>query len=281
MNLAPPRAVPERAQSPFPSRSLAAEWRYLNPRRVSPLTTGDELANAMIASSLASSRAPSPHKPPPPPVPTRRHRHHHDSRKASPVKKGMRQTLRPTEDYSSDDDSDEGNHPYGKHRKKRLVRRHPNKHNEGDRKRWRDAVTERERKRYEGVWAANRAIYCAASPPSQPPQQPDPALTPNTTGNTATTDPLPKPLSAPSNPSDEVSSIVARDLWLRSRLPTQTLETIYDLVNTRKSHQLSKEEFVVGLWLVDQRLKGRKLPTKVGETVWASVRAVSGVKVRK
>lgn len=44
---------------------------------------------------------------------------------------------------------------------------------------------------------------------------------------------------------------------------------------------LGKEEFVVGLWLIDQRLKGRKLPVKVSETVWTSVKGLQGIKVKK
>lgn len=37
----------------------------------------------------------------------------------------------------------------------------------------------------------------------------------------------------------------------------------------------------MGLWLIDQRLKGRKLPVKVSETVWASVKGLQGIKVKK
>jgi hypothetical protein len=37
----------------------------------------------------------------------------------------------------------------------------------------------------------------------------------------------------------------------------------------------------VGLWLVDQRLKGRKLPIRVSESVWRSVGLLGGIKVKK
>ena len=60
----------------------------------------------------------------------------------------------------------------------------------GDRKRWRDAVTERERKRYEGLFASNRGLLL-------PPEM-----------------------------SDQIANVVVRDLWLRSRLPLSELETI-------------------------------------------------------
>lgn len=158
----------------------------------------------------------------------------------------MRHTLREPESSS---ESDTEQHPYGKHKKKRHLRpKHPNKHHEGDRKRWRDAVTERERKRYEALFASNRGLLLA---PSQ---------------------------------QSHISPIVVRDLWIRSRLPLSELEYIWNLVaphNDAPAAFLSKEEFVVGLWLIDQRLKGRKLPVKVSETVWASVRGLQGIKVKK
>lgn len=125
-----------------------------------------------------------------------------------------------------------------------MRRKHPNKHHEGDRKRWRDRITERERKRYEGVWAANRGLYLS-----------DPAA------------------------EDEVLNIVARDIWSRSRLPGHGLEEVWDLVDARGVGRLGREEFVVGLWLIDQVLKGRKLPTKVSESVWQSVK-YAGIKVK-
>jgi hypothetical protein len=132
----------------------------------------------------------------------------------------------------------------------------------GDRKRWRDAVTERERKRYEGLYASNRGLHL---PDSQP---------------------------------TNISNIVVRDLWMRSRLPRSELETIWNLVVATskpgkpsslpaqssppaQTSSLNKEQFVVGLWLIDQRLKGRKLPIRVSETVWASVKGLQGIKVKK
>jgi len=123
-------------------------------------------------------------------------------------------------------------------------------HHEGDRRRWRDNVTDRERKRYEGVWAANRGLlldHDLESYGSEP-------------GNDF----------APAN--DLVINVVVRDIWDRSRLPGDVLEEIWDLVARPDHKALKREEFVVGLWLIDQRLKGRKLPVKVSQSVWASVR---------
>lgn len=109
-------------------------------------------------------------------------------------------------------------------------------------------MTERERRRYEGVWAANKGLLLAATLPNN------------------------------------VSNLVVRDLWTRSRLPQHELEAIWDLVAPRTqppASSLSKEEFVVGMWLIDQRLKGRKVPVRVSETVWSSVTGLQGIKVKK
>lgn len=136
------------------------------------------------------------------------------------------------------------------HGRNRLGR-HPNKHHEADRKRYRTQVTERERKRYEGVWAANRGILIESSPN-------DPEHVPG---------------------DGEVLNLVVREIWRRSRLPDDVLEEVWDLVDIRGRDRLGREEFVVGMWLIDQRLKGNKLPVKVPESVWSSVRRLSGIKV--
>ncbi|PGH02309.1 hypothetical protein GX51_04750 [Blastomyces parvus] len=206
------------------------------------------LAGALAASSLASSRAPSPSqkKPPPPPPPHRGSRsrsslnplhspHKNESRTPSPAK-GMRQTLR--SEPKSDDEAK---------RLKKLHRHritHPNKRREGDRKRWRDRITDRERKRYEGVWAANRGLLIHE---------------PGTSG---------APLR------DMVLNLVVRDIWSRSRLQPSILGQIWDLVCHDGRRMLTRQEFVVGMWLIDQCLKGRKLPVKVSQSVWDSVHIV-------
>ena len=134
------------------------------------------------------------------------------------------------------------------------VRKHPNKHHEGQRKRWRDQITERERKRYEGVWAANKGLLLPAAKE-------------------------PTPYTIDEDPSQDVLSLVVRDIWMRSRLPLHVLEEVWALVDGREIGRLTRVEFVVGLWLVDQRLKGRKLPTKVSDSVWQSARGL-GLKVK-
>ena len=214
-----------------------------------PQLTANSLANAMVASSLASSRAPSPTKPH---LPPKRHGKSHSlfhrsqsteemSRTPSPAKQ-MRQTLRVAKK------SEEEEELY-KAKRTHFMKKHPNKHHEGDRKRWRDSVSEAERKRYEGVWAANKNLL-------------------HTPEATATS-------------QSPVLNIVVRDIWRRSRLPDDVLEEIWNLVDTAGGGALGKDEFVVGMWLIDQRLKGRKLPVRVSESVWGSVRMLSGIKFPK
>ncbi|CAF9938823.1 MAG: Increased rDNA silencing protein [Heterodermia speciosa] len=252
---APPRPVYNKSSRSFDGPVYRSAPGRLCPPTLSsaslvPQLTANSLANAMVASSLASSRAPSPTKPHLPPA--RRHGKAHSifrrsqsteeiSRTPSPAKQ-MRQTLRTAKKGEEEEE-------LYKARRTHFMKKHPNKHHEGDRKRWRDSVSEAERKRYEGVWAANKNLL-------HPPEA------------TATSQ----------NP---VLDIVVRDIWRRSRLPDDVLEEIWNLVDTARGGALGKNEFVVGMWLIDQRLKGRKLPARVSESVWGSVRMLSGIKFPK
>lgn len=218
---------------------------------VNSSVTVDSLANAIVASSLASSRAASPSKTtlyPPPPPPTRRsprnHHlfHHSSSRTPSPAKQsGLRTTLRKTK---SKEEVDEGEKRRTK--KAHLMKKHPNKHHEGDRKRWRDEITERERKRYEAVWASNKGLHLPSFPGAE----------------------------------NLVSNLVVRDIWSRSRLHQDVLEEVYALVDRNENGMLDRESFVCGLWLIDQWLKGRKLPPRVSDSVWRSL-GMRGLTVKR
>lgn len=73
------------------------------------------------------------------------------------------------------------------------------------------------------------------------------------------------------DPHELIHGIVVKRIWKRSRLPDETLAAIWDLVDFRKDGTLNKIEFIVGMWLVDQCLYGRKLPKKVEELVWNSL----------
>jgi hypothetical protein len=61
-----------------------------------------------------------------------------------------------------------------------------------------------------------------------------------------------------------------REIWRRSRLPEDELSEVWAVVDRDQKGFLTRQEFVVGMWLIDQRLKGRKIPTKVMESVWGS-----------
>ncbi|CRK42358.1 hypothetical protein BN1723_000769 [Verticillium longisporum] len=124
-------------------------------------------------------------------------------------------------------------------------------HHEGARRRWREEMTPRERKRYEALWASNRGLLHDKMAPG------------------------PRAAAA----ADLVLNVVVREIWRRSRLPDDELGEVWDLVVGQSAGalppgMLGKQEFVVGTWVVDQRLKGRKIPAKVGASVWDSAKGV-------
>ena len=244
-----------------------SQWAETVVRKPSQETQLSNLTNAMIAGHVASSRGPSPEKVLTDqfdgvrksgdygglltPVPRTSLDVLRRIRTPSP-NKSLRPTLRKNLSSTSDDDK--------KYRRKHFYqRKHPNKHHEGDRKRWRDAITIRERKRYEGVWAANRGKFLLE-------------YNNNEVDTTLR--------SSMDNVNTHVNNIVVRDIWSRSRLSDQVLEEVWDLVDRSGEGKLDKEEFVVGMWLIDQRLKGRKLPVKVSSSLWNSVRGIYGLKTR-
>ncbi|KAH9867033.1 hypothetical protein IAQ61_007624 [Plenodomus lingam] len=226
--------------------------------------TGESLSNAIMGAALAATSrnvSPAPRSMSIEPLfpPPKKHHHHPFHRSPSPQKQSppksagkLRTTMR--KEPSSSEDTDEAE----KYKKKgtRIMgikaRKHPNKHHEATRKRWRDQITERERKRYEGVWAANKGLYLPAAQEHPPPED---------------------------DPSLDVLNLIVREIWARSRLPTDVLEEVWNLVDGRGIGRLTRLEFVVGLWLIDQRLKGRKLPVKISDSVWQSARGI-GLKVK-
>ena len=129
-----------------------------------------------------------------------------------------------------------------------------------------DRIDEADRKMYEGVWAANRGILASeeelnAGPPPPNGQRPKAA--------------------------DEVHGLVVKDIWKRSGLDDNLLEEIWNLVDgaegvKRSSRgRLDRVEFVVGMWLIDQALMGRKLPRKLPESVWESMRVGPALTFRR
>lgn len=171
----------------------------------------------------------------------------------------MLQTLRQPVSFSDDEDARRHLHKY---RKKALAMKHA--HHEGSRRRWRDEMTARERRRYEAVWASNRGLFLRPGFAFQHPDHWQPAHEGLTQLDLA------RAMDGPE--ADRVVNLVVRDIWSRSRLPADELAEVWDLVDRSGGGSLAKEEFVVGLWLIDQRLRGRKLPARVGESVWESAR---------
>jgi hypothetical protein len=218
-------------------------------------------ADAIIAWSIASSRSTSPTKVILPPTLRRRsksfgmfhHPEHQPPQHKAPVH-AMKHTLRK---HHQPEEEDEEN-AIVKRGRRHLIRKHQHKHHEGDRKRWRDRVTDKERKRYEGVWAANRGLFTFWD-----------------FSTTAFENPSKAPVEM-----DAILNIVVREIWERSRLPKHELEEVWDLVAREDANTLRRDEFVVGLWLLDQRLKGRKLPPRVSPSVWASVRHTLKIHVK-
>uniref|UniRef100_A0A0D2Y2J2 EH domain-containing protein n=2 Tax=Fusarium oxysporum TaxID=5507 RepID=A0A0D2Y2J2_FUSOF len=80
------------------------------------------------------------------------------------------------------------------------------------------------------------------------------------------------------DPSEYVLNTVVREIWKRSRLPADELAEVWDLVDRKGRGVLGRAEFVVGMWLIDQRLRGRKIPAKVSDSVWGSA---NGIQTKK
>ncbi|KAK3375395.1 hypothetical protein B0H63DRAFT_278353 [Podospora didyma] len=198
---------------------------------------------------------------------------------------GMLQTLRAPPTSLSDDE--ETRRHMHRHRKKALGGHKKHSHHEGSRRRWRDEVSARERRRYEAVWASNRGLFLKPGfafqhpdtwrqggprpgPASlQPQQQQQPQEDADGDHRPSQTD-----LSRAWDglEAELVVNVVVRDIWSRSRLPADELAEVWDLVDRSGSGALTKQEFVVGMWLIDQRLRGRKIPARVTQSVWESAR---------
>lgn len=262
-----PRALPPRSASARPVTPAFPIRQNLTGSSQLPI---DSLSDAMMAGSLASAR----HTPvsaigtrTPPPVPASRRiggTKKAASRATSPHH--MKKTLRDQRPKSDDEDARRPHH------KKGLINSKKHTHHEGSRRRWREEITERERKRYEAVWASNRGLFLvsaaqACSDPEHPQSHRHRGLTVRDQSHEEL--------------SEHVASVVVRDIWGRSRLPAAELAEVWDLVygngqegGVRVRAALSKAEFVVGTWLVDQRLRGRKIPPRVSDSVWSSAKGL-------
>lgn len=260
-----PKALPPRSAS---ARPVTPAFSVRQNNTGSSQLPVDSLSDAMMAGSLASARhtpVPAAGTRTPPPVPPSRRKggaRKAASRAASPHH--MKKTLR---DHRPKSDDEDARRP---HHKKGLINSKKHTHHEGSRRRWREEITERERKRYEAVWASNRGLFL----------MPDPEHNHRAGGGggggaIAVRDRSHEELS------EHVASVVVRDIWSRSRLPEPELAEVWDLVyglgqegGPRVRAALGKSEFVVGTWLIDQRLRGRKIPPRVSDSVWSSAKGL-------
>ncbi|KAL2024712.1 hypothetical protein VTK56DRAFT_6913 [Thermocarpiscus australiensis] len=209
----------------------------------------------------------------------------------SPQRSGMLlQTLRgPPHPSLSDDEDARRRAEQRRHRRRSKVltlgggnRRHA--HHEGSRRRWRDEITARERRRYEAVWASNRGLFLrpgwafqheanwprgGGAQSSSSSSLPNPDYYSTEVQKTAQVE-LGRARDGDGPGADLVVNVVVRDLWSRSRLPADELAEVWDLVDRSRRGALARDEFVVGMWLIDQRLRGRKIPARVSQSVWES-----------
>ncbi|RYP13635.1 hypothetical protein DL767_010645 [Monosporascus sp. MG133] len=277
----PPRGARPASRKSTPARSQRRPPSL--PQRQQQQQTLDiplsSLTNAIMAGSLANSRL-TPSKPPQKTSPTPP-----SSRRPTPR---LRQTLRQPAS-KSDDEGTRRRHHHHHRAKKAFGKSNKHAHQEGQRKRWREEITARERKRYEGVWASNRGYLLDRAADNAHPNpdrnqnrsqgqgqsQNQGPKTPHRGEPSGAAEPEKNNEHPPSEDGrDLVANVVVRDIWARSRLPFDELAEVWDLVDRRGRGALDKTEFVVGMWLIDQRLRGRKIPRKVGDSVWWSANGV-------
>lgn len=145
-------------------------------------------------------------------------------------------------------------------------------------------LTEQERKRYEGLFVSNKGIYfdrvvtklvgvdydkdVGATTVSE--EEDDSTRAAKLSANVLESKRNLHSLKAV-NVDQLIHGSVVKRIWKRSRLPNETLQSIWNLVDYRKDGTLNKPEFMVGMWLIDQCLYGRKLPKKIDDIVWENL----------
>lgn len=159
-----------------------------------------------------------------------------------------------------------------------------------------DIVSEQQRKRYEGLWVSNKGLYInrtvtrlvgvnydkesKAQKPEDKRELSEKEVSEwaaKLSSRAKYHDTVDENDTRELHGLDEAESqelihgIVVKRIWKRSRLLNDVLASIWDLVDYRRDGTLNKAEFLVGMWLVDQCLYGRKLPKAVSNTVWNSL----------
>jgi len=207
----------------------------------------------------------------------KKHRHHHGFRKNAKnmLKRGFRSAT--SSNPSSYLVHDEDSKPV---QLKTTMRTEKKKSIFNEDKPWkhhndREYITEQERKRYDGVWMANKGLYMdlikssttiekpKAKPGSTQIQDHEDAALKASMLSTGNEPPPPE--------TNLMLNFVVKDLWSRSQLPPDLLRQIWDLVDTRGDGCLERKSFIIGMWLVDQCLYGRKLPKQLDAAVWNSL----------
>ena len=121
-------------------------------------------------------------------------------------------------------------------------------------------ITPQEKKRYEGIWVSNRNSYLSLLPPSWKSQYENEVIE--------------------EGDEDVILNILVYEIWSRSHLSPKLLRQIYNMVDLYKDGLLRRRSFIVGMWLIDQCLYGKKLPPKVDDRVWQSVdKIIIGVNI--
>ena len=179
--------------------------------------------------------------------------------------------------------------PSKRHRKSRLKEfdeRKPWKHHKAS-----SYVSEDEKESYSLVWKVNKNAYLNEYK--------------------LLNESRPRPESLPMQdyskylPKDRIVGIVVREIWKRSRLSDEMLAQIWDLILTHRYKMLrprfeletndsstsdasifddgtlTETEFLVGMWMVDQCLYGRKLPKEIEPSVWDSVESTGAFDARR
>ena len=60
-------------------------------------------------------------------------------------------------------------------------------------------------------------------------------------------------------------------IYVKSRLDSKTLAQIWDLVDVDNAGRLSRAQFCMGLYLIDERLASGLIPLEVSAELWVSV----------
>lgn len=67
-----------------------------------------------------------------------------------------------------------------------------------------------------------------------------------------------KPAWVKRDERDELDALVVRGIWERSRLEKGVLRAVWTSCDTERRGALRRDEFVKGLWLIDEELRKRR-----------------------